>query len=263
MSNDNQKPVRTMQQEFQQGYGQFLWDGRNDEGEVVAGGIYTVDVFTGSGRVDSAGPNDAHRPLPVYDLSLDRATGRVGYRLSEPARVQVRLGIGDGGPLLRTMDAVQGPGHQLVQWDGWDQSRAVNFLHHEQVVASVRALSLPENSIIVHDETMAPRSDPVPFRIRFVDPDANAATDGLDRLIAEISIHGNPAAVLGTDRYEWVFFVDHRFVFEEERITNDPYRFQLDVGGLSQGEHILTVNLVGREDNSAVSFSERFERRPR
>jgi hypothetical protein len=259
--NEKQVPIRTVTQKCQRGYGQFLWDGYDDEKRAAPGGVYSIGVFTDRTHPNARRPDSAKRQLPVSDVRLDQSTGTVTYNLVEPASVQVRLGIGGGGPLLRTIEAIQGTGTQVLRWDGWDQSRAINFLDHGRVVASVLALSLPENSVIVQDTTMAPRSASVPLRIRISEPSPKSTPKERDRLRAEVSLGDNPATYLGADRYEWVFFIDHRFVFEEEAVKSDPYRFELDVSGLAEGEHVLTVNLVGREDYSAVSFSERFERR--
>jgi hypothetical protein len=257
VSDGHQNQVWTQRQSFQRGYNEFRWDGRTNAHLPAPGGVYTVVITPTSGSPTAMDSVIAGGAVAVYELSLDRTSGKLTYRLPEAARVQVRLGMRDGGPLLRTIDTLQGPGPQEVHWDGWDQSHVTNLLGNEDVLAGVYATALPDNALIVRDQDAPETTPEFSFQIQ-LRKTGNGDTDQRRLLVAEIHAVSNVDSMFIGDRYEWLFFVDHRFVFEEERKATNPYLLQLDVSRLPLGEHVLTVNLAGQTSHYAQSASGRF-----
>src|SRR6185369_9490377 len=89
--------------------------------------------------------------LVPRDVKWDQATGQVTYVLDKPARVNIRVGLQNDGPLLRTLiDWVPRPdGLQSEVWDGFDASRVLNLAAHPSLAVAVSAFSLPDNTIFV------------------------------------------------------------------------------------------------------------------
>jgi len=248
----------TAQRSFQRGYGQFLWGAKTADKRMVPDGVYTFALTTDTGFRYAGIASAESRSVAVYDVGIDHSKGLVSYNLSEPARVEVRLGVGNGGPLLRTMDTFQAGGRQVVRWDGWDESRVVNLLGDDRVLASVRAVALPENSLVVRDAERPAADRSAPFQIRFSQRKTGKPGELRQVLTAEVRFDGDVNTVVGNDRCEWIFFVDQQFVFEEEKAATNPYVFEFDITSLAKGDHVLTVNLAGLESNLVRSCSGRF-----
>jgi hypothetical protein len=131
-----------------------VWNGRDDNGQIVPteAYVYTLSATSGNAMVTSdltdAIAGEIVRPKQV---ELDSASGNVTYVLLKPARVRARLGIKDGGPLLRTLVdwAPRPAGLQREQWDGFDTGQVMNFKNNPNVDVAIEAFALSANSIIV------------------------------------------------------------------------------------------------------------------
>jgi len=82
------------------------WDGRDLEGRTVPNGAY---VFTVEARGASGGEAvydpvtfSGGEPFDLGKAQVSRETGTLTYRLSQPSRVLVRIGV-PGSSLLRTL----------------------------------------------------------------------------------------------------------------------------------------------------------------
>jgi len=156
----------TREKRFVAGDCQVIWDGRDDSGRIVPNEayVYTLSATTGNATVTSdltdAIAGEIVRPKQV---KFDAATGLVSYVLLKPARVRIRLGIKDGGPLLRTLvDWQPRPaGLQREPWDGFDTGQLMNFKNNPKVEAAVEAFALSSNTIIV-------KGSPGPGNARFI-----------------------------------------------------------------------------------------------
>lgn len=257
---ESQKEVWTSRESFQRGYAEFIWDGRVAE-DFASAGTYTFALAVDSKpRSDTAlhrSDLSATSPVVIYDFAFDRSTGVLSYRLEAAATVQIRFGVGNGGPLLRTINTYQEPGRQEIRWDGWDESRVANLLGDKTVLANVQATAIPYNAVIVHDTAQSKSPAPVAFEIRILQPGADRSIHRRT-VIAEIRAVSDVDSLLRSDRYEWLFFVDHRFVFEEEKPATNPYHVEFDATSLSEGAHVLTVNLAGQQSGFVQTCSARF-----
>ena len=117
-------------------------------------------AFSGCGSITDP---DSSRPVPVVpktesepasgsilasDIRFYPTTGDIHYTLPEPALVRIRIGIPDGGPLLRTLidwerrDA----GPHVEIWDGKDSSRQVDFRVYNNVAIALFCLPIDVKS---------------------------------------------------------------------------------------------------------------------
>ena len=220
---------------------------------------------------------------------VDAASGEVSYVLTQSARVRVRLGIAAGGPLMRTLVnfAPRAAGAHRERWDGLDASGLVTLKAHPALSLGVDAFSLSANTFIVGAPQAAPQfiGD-----LRSSDTDRRPATLAAKQMYAhaqqpaetrgdyqlDVSLpsarspasNGLPLVTHATAvrvdvqpqdreralerRFETVFFVDGRYVFENE-LGFLPMSWNLDPAGMNPGEHFVTVNLRGYEGNFGVA----------
>lgn len=275
------------------GYQEVEWDGLDEGGRPVPPEAYTyvieVVTATGTGVVYDPADVTGGASVPVEDVLVDRSRGEILYVLERPARVRVRLGFDNDGPLLRTLiDWVPRPGGQRTEvWDGLDQSAVLTLQRHPRLQVAVDAFALPINTVIVGplpdrsqvlpDLTgpLRRRSLPAVSQRRMYDASQQAYSDRGD-LPVQISFpksqrrtraglplvsgitpvrievqKGQVARALAT-RFEPVFFVDGHFVFENE-VGFTPMTWQWDTRGLMPGEHFVTVNLRGYDGNFGIA----------
>ncbi len=126
-----------------------IWDGRNDAGQIVGDGVYTL-------KADLRGPEGRATYLPsrrrtkqgqVATTFYDRENGIIAYKLSTPSRVflqarslRVSRTIVDGEP--RTAGSV------IDHWNGFDESGKERIADLPGFMISITATPLPENAII-------------------------------------------------------------------------------------------------------------------
>jgi hypothetical protein len=222
----------------------------------------------------------------------------LSYVLDRPARVSVRVGLNDGGPLLRTLlDWVVRPaGLQQESWDGKDTSNVLDLAKHPRLSVSVQAFALPDNSILVGAapgkvtlisdlDANAPRREKTSnalkrmyahgqqpldergdFKVHLTMPNNLPRTPaGLPIVSAtvpvrlEVAAHDRERAL--SRRFEPVFFVDGQFAFENE-VGFVPMTWNFDPSALNAGEHFLTVNLRGYEGNFGMATVKVLVQRP-
>jgi hypothetical protein len=233
---------------------------------------------------DTTGGKDA----AVRDVKWDANTDRLSYVLDRPARVSIRIGLNDGGPLLRTLlDWVVRPaGAQQEAWDGKDASGAIDLGAHPKLSISVQAFALPENSILVgpaqarvnlirdlpadaqaraksasaskrmyahSQQSLESRGD---FNIQLTLPNTLARSADAFVVSEPIPVRLDVTAAdrerALSRRFEPVFFIDGQFAFENE-VGFVPMTWNFDPGTLNEGEHYLTVNLRGYEGNFGIA----------
>jgi len=228
-------------------------------------------------------PEDSVRSRTKWiDVAWDATSGELTYRLDVPSRVRIRVGLSRNGPLLKTLHdwVPRTRGGHSDRWDGFDASRAMNFSNHPNLKFTARAFGLPRNTLIVEGSA---RSDQyitdLPEPVRRLDRgDSNsfrmfdyARQSGSQRGDIEVALEiGLPkdedseserrrvagavpvrvttsskdAERLLNERFEAVYFVDGRMVFETE-VGFLPITWRWDTSSAVPGEHLLTVNLRG------------------
>lgn len=142
------------------GKARYVWDGRDDAGQVVADEAYSfrVELVTPSGT-ERYFPADAEPEMleasPGY---YDRQGGTFVYELKKPARVHAQAGTalkdektGEMvGPVLKTLvnREPRSAGRVADSWDGRDAGGTIYVPDLPHFVTSVMATALPENAVI-------------------------------------------------------------------------------------------------------------------
>ena len=138
------------------------WDGRDDNGAVVADEAYslwiTLKTAVGVSKYvpSETPPQHVEAKIGYYD----RATGVFRYDLPVPARVHVQAGTArlkkgateKTGPVLKNL-ANREPrpsGPVIENWNGLDESGSVFVPDLPDFVMALAATSLPENAIIAY-----------------------------------------------------------------------------------------------------------------
>ena len=157
--------------------------------------------------------------VTVEDIKFNRKTGEIRYFLPEAAIVRLRIGIKDGGPLLRNLVdwEPRKEGKNREVWDGWDESHVTKLLGEPDVTASIEAITFAGN-------TMAGRENPETrnqpgLRVEFPD-NIPVTPQGLPILRGVV-----PVDILLTEpepvdsSLELYFFVDSIFMWEEPHVS--------------------------------------------
>ncbi len=245
--------------------------------------IYVIKAKDKFGNTAVYDPADSTSGLGLQEsnLSYSQETGEIKYILPRAARVRIRIGIEGGGPLLRTLFNWQPreAGENSEKWDGCDEE-GKPIIPRLKLAAVLSAYSLPDNSIIVKnndfgfDQECKFEVNPQnPKRLKrnvtgiVLHPSAkfsrkkyhygpgfrlefpNAAWDegGVPVLSGiapvRVIVDEKDKDMLVESRFEMIFFVDDVFFFEEEQ-SFSPYNYLWNTKGITEGEHILTVNIM-------------------
>jgi hypothetical protein len=263
-----------------------VWDGRDLDGRVAPNEAY---VFTVEAR-GSGGAEAVYDPVTFsggepFDLGtaqVSRETGTLTYRLSQPARVLVRIGI-PGSSLLRTLVdwAPRTQGEITEYWNGRDQDNLINVIDNPKYTVLIAYFTLPDASVItfgngavdyrsykaqlrstrpskltrpmvntrrLSPQFLAPRATNRDFKVTIRFPGLDGGeTPGVptvrDRMLARIDVPDTDREVLAGRQFEIILFVDTTYVAEEER-GYVPFNFPWELRQLPPGEHVLTVNVV-------------------
>ncbi|HKE93291.1 MAG TPA: hypothetical protein VKB34_03210, partial [Povalibacter sp.] len=274
------------------GENRLSWDVRDQAGRIVPAEAYTYAFQgrTSDGREVRYDLADATggQAVAAREVKWDAQARLLSYVIEKPARVSVRFGLQDGGPLLRTLiDWVVRPGGlQREAWDGKDSSGVLDLASHPRLAIGVQAFSLPENSLIVgdpqtrvnlieslpgarqsrphstaarhmYDHAQQPLESRGDFTISLILPtDLRRSGDRLPIVSSTIPVRLDIAAAdrarAIARRFEPVFFIDGQFAFENE-VGFMPLTWNFDPAALNDGEHFLTVNLRGYEGNFGMA----------
>jgi hypothetical protein len=262
------------------------WDGRDMDGKTVPNEAYFFTIETRS----AAGAENVYDPVTFsggepFDLgkaSVSREAGTMTYRLSQPSRVLVRVGI-PGSALLRTLVDWQprSQGEITEYWNGRDQDNLINVIDNPKYTVLIAYHTLPDASVITFGNTvidyraykaqlrgkrpakpvramtnarrlspqfMARTSTFRDFRVTIGFPELDKGNTGVvptvrDKVLARIDIPEADREVVAGRQYEIILFVDTTYFAEEER-GYVPFNFPWELKQLPPGDHTLTVNIV-------------------
>lgn len=225
----------------------------------------------------------------MKDIRWDPEQGKLRYVLTADAIVNVRLGIKNDGPLLRTLInwVPRQGGVQAENWDGKDEYGVLDLSRHPQLLIGIQAYSLSDNTLLVdpHEtrnhvienvtwgemrrevkkqpqkrmyahaqQSLETRGD---FTIELKLPDNMSHNkEGVPiasgTVPVRLDIDDKDRARALTRRVETVFFLDGVFVFENETGFL-PVTWNWDASNINPGIHYLTANLRGYEGNFGVA----------
>ena len=157
-------PIRTLMKDtaFKAGTHAITWNGRSDEGDVVADEAWSFKIDLHNGKESEtwfpALLNIAPKMVEITPDSWDPVSGILRYKLPFPARVHIQAGSATVDPRTKT---VSGPvmrtivnrepriaGAVIEQWDGFDESRTIRVTDLPHFVVAIAATPLPECSVI-------------------------------------------------------------------------------------------------------------------
>ncbi len=288
------RPVRTIgPTEFAAGQHTLPWDGLTDAGKPATpeAYVFALDARTADGQTAHHDLTDltGSEPIIATDVVWDAKTHQIRYRLAQPARVNIRIGLKNNGPLLATvLDWVpRTAGDQSASWDGWDASHVLDLHAHPELSIAIDAYTLSTNTVFVgaptdrvdlpkqsggkgtnRERSTRPRKrmhyhahQPLDQRgdvsISLSLADKPKGKDG-DYAI----VHGRVPIRLDVDpkdrqrilatRFEPVFFVDGTFAFENE-VGFLPTTWIWDTTAVNDGWHYINVNVRGYEGNFGMA----------
>ena len=271
----------------------ITWDARDAAARPVPpeAYVYTLTAQNPTQRVvfdltDSTGG----REVVARAVKWDADAGVLSYVLDTAARVNVRVGLRDNGPLLKTLiNWVARPaGLAHEPWDGRDASAVLALGRHPSLDVFVQAFALPDNAILVggpsstvqlieplswarerrpsgpapakrmHTHAQQPLESRGDIAVRLVLPPTLAVGEegvpiidgGVVPVRLEIDERDRQRAF--ATRFEPVFFVDGQFVFENE-VGFAPMTWTWDASRVNDGEHVLTVNVRGYDGNFGIA----------
>jgi len=275
------------------GVHQLSWDGKDQAGHPVSPGAYhyTLQAKASSGETvehdltDLTGGSD----LEVKDIKWDPEQGKLRYVLPATARVNIRVGLKNDGPLLRTLInwVPRTGGLREETWDGKDESGVLDLSHHPQLLIGIQAYSLSDNAIVIGpDQNMvtlvedlswgktrrvvkqssqkrmyAHEQQPLEtrgdFAIELKLPDRTPRNkDGITVVSGvvpvRLDIDDKDRVRALARRFEPVFYLDGIFVFENETGFL-PMTWNWDASSVNPGLHYLTANLRGYEGNFGIA----------
>jgi hypothetical protein len=268
----------------------LAWDGKDEAGRLLPPEAYhfVLRATTANGEeaiydvTDTTGGEE----IQAQNVTWDASTHHVSYRLPQTARVNIRLGLQDNGPLLRTLvDWVARPGGDNEEpWDGWDSSHVLDLGHHPKLSVFVDAFALSANTLIIGPPNVAvalvdtmpwgrhmrdKSAEPLKKRMHYhsqqpieergdvavhlvLPPTLPKDKDGLPeaagRVTLRLDVDDRDRDRVIQQRFEPVFFVDGTFAFENE-VGYLPFSWIWDTATVNEGIHYVTVNVRGYEGN--------------
>lgn len=144
--------VRTLaeREKYKAGPHKFVWDGRDNDKQVVPNEAYTFVIETASGTVYDPTTFSGAIVSDITDAQFNLG-GTVNYRLPEASRVLIRLGI-HNGPMLKTLvDWKPRVSGQITEyWQGYDENKLIKMREHKDFTALITYVTLPDATVITY-----------------------------------------------------------------------------------------------------------------
>lgn len=276
------------------------WNGKDHTGEIVPAEAYRYTLYA-IGADDKIIEHDLSdltggELVSIENIHWDSVNKQFEYVLKKSARVMIRVGIKNNGPLLANVRnwVPRVAGQQKEYWNGKDASNVLDLTKHPKMQIDIQAYTLSHNTILVgpkkHVVRYIEKTPKLTLRnkkqikkkrmVMASQQKPEERGDYLAKLILpdhlpktknNISIVNGEIAVLLTveeknkrvalnQRAEPVFFVDGEFYYENE-VGFLPMTWILDTSKLNEGEHYLTANIRGYEGNFGLATTKIFVKR--
>ncbi len=192
---------------------------------------------------------DLYREILATELEYSPQTGEIKYTLPQDAFIRIRIGLKEGGPLLRTLIdwEYRKKGPHVEVWDGQDEFQKVGFGQNENfmVILNCMAKGLTATNPTTGAKEFLRKSP------RFTISLPESSSEKLNGISVvqgpvsiRVSLDPKDDEWLRRTKFEVSFFLDQTFLFEDEEGSN-PYTFLLNTSGINEGEHVLTINVIG------------------
>lgn len=264
------------------------WNARDGEGILVPNEVYRYVIRAQSRRGQEAVYDPSQEAggeeVEPRNFEWDPQTSRFRWVMPKAGRARLRIGI-EGFPHLRTLldwNPLEA-GEQGLSWDGMDASGLIHLKGHPNLAIKLASFALAPNTVIVQGSDSSPRTissgsvtpgSAAPSgtagyfharhprnlcreaRLQIYFPQVRLDAVGRPLLRGKVLVRVilDPAdkVRMTNERFELALFEDLSILFEEEEAII-PYTFEWDTSRLEPGQHLLTVNVLGREDHFGVS----------
>ncbi|MEO8190421.1 MAG: hypothetical protein ABI682_08760 [Acidobacteriota bacterium] len=127
----------------------WVWDGRDDVGEVVSDEAYSFKLDIGS-RTAYFPASERQQEISIERAEFDAHRGLISYELPRASRVRITASDGVQGGISRVIVDWQPrtAGSILEPWNGFDESGQINILSSRESRISIEARALSKNPLI-------------------------------------------------------------------------------------------------------------------
>lgn len=181
----------------------------------------------------------------VSDFSIDMKTGEIKYTLPEKALVRLRIGMREGGPMLRTLLdwEPREAGPHIEVWDRKDAEGSVDYTGDPQLMVTLQCVKADAPDQESSDFRRRFKRSP-DFTVQF--PEGQPSSEGLvikGKTPLRIELSESDRVWLKQTRYEIGLYADGVFIIEDEE-ASDPFTYRMDTAKFNNGKHVITVNVV-------------------
>ncbi|MEM8500315.1 MAG: hypothetical protein AAF542_20035 [Pseudomonadota bacterium] len=271
----------------------MFWDGKDLTGNALPNEAYhyvlVAETANGEEQVFDLTDTVEDEFIEVKSIDYDPDEKIISYRIDRKARVNIRIGLRDNGPLLRTLVnwVPRTDGENQENWDGKDQDGLLDLLEHPNLSFWIQAYPLSKNTILVGVDTnkseyassdlvqgkrsvgrirkkkmYAHMQQPAESRNDFdlklevvgVEPESASGVYNVQagRVPIRLEAKKKDRARAYRRRLEPVFYVDGVFAFETE-VGYLPMVWSWNTKNAPAGLHYVTVNVRGYEGNFGVA----------
>lgn len=235
--------------------------------------IYDPTTFSGGEEYD------------ITQVDIDPDSYTITYTMPEMGRVMVRVGI-QGGPLMNQLVdwKPRVKGAITEHWNGKDRDHLVDVYDHPKFKMIISYFTLPENSVITYGNNslnfidykkslnaqrihkperassisrfsqhyhISRAEDYSPaVTLDFANPKGKTDS-GIpilhEKAMVKVALAEEDKAIFQNQQFEVCFFLDNIFYAEDET-GYTPFNWVWDLQDVTEGEHLLTVNLSGFKD---------------
>jgi len=274
------------------GNNNIIWNGKDEAGLNVPPEAYryTLTAVSATKKTEyDLSDITGNRQIHIKKLKWNSDKSQFEYQLKKPARVLIRVGIDNHGPLMGTITnwLPRIAGQHTEHWNGFDASQVINLAKHPKLESTVQAYSLSDNTIFVGPETNSvkfienmswpeekrkikntrkkvitaayqqspqTRGD---YELKLSFPETQGLTkEGVPILKGKVpvllDVPDTKRKIALSRRAESVLYIDGQFSIENE-VGFIPMTWIVDVDKMHKGEHYLSVNLRGYEGNFGVA----------
>src|SRR3989338_2917275 len=229
----------------------------------ISGSIFFLILLSSCTPTKHVSPPAAITPQPSVEIlanaiSFDLANGEIRYILPEPALVRIRIGMTDGGPMIRTLVdwEFRKVGLNIEKWDKKDALGLVDFSHlaNLMLVLACQRIDGQQYAPSVRGSHKSPE-----FDVLFLNTQGNT-DDGIPIILqnteTRVVLADKDKEWLTNAGYEIVMYVDQVFLIEGEKGVS-PFNYNLKIEGFNEGYHSVTVNVVafsGEVGTKSIKF---------
>lgn len=275
---------------LQKGNRSIEWDGLDASGRPLPPNyyLYTIKAKSADGEEILYDPSDitGGKQIGIQNITFDRSNNQVSFSLKQPAILNMRVGMVDGGPMMNTLiDWMPfSAGQHIINWDGRDRTGTLSLKNVRKLNINGPAYSLPMNALILTGKQPLKRpsflgNDDILDAVREIindpkqrmisnhwqhrrnqcyDPDIILTLPANQKYTQEglalvdgplnltMNVNQQDRNFMINQRFEIVSYIDFLFAHEEE-MGFLPYYWTWDPHGINDGVHYITVMFRGYE----------------